>query len=111
MTELKRSRREVVWMAAGLLFAFLSLPTRSTADTGANEETVYYGERCFNWNEEHDGYCPASDDSYSYLSASQDPSDCAIIEVYEGSRYTGTECCYSVVMEACYDNTAAGCFD
>ena len=109
MMKQRDSRRGMGLVAAGALCALLSLPTRSTAETGV--ETVYYGERCFDWDEEWDGSCPASSEAGSTLAAYQDPSDCPIIEVEEGSRYTGSECCYDVVMEACYDSPAGGCLD
>ena len=106
-------RSPLMSLAAGaLLLAVLSLPTRSTAETGGYEETVYYGERCFDWDEDQDGYCPASSEADGYLAAYQDPDDCPIIEVYEGSRYSGSQCCYDVVMEACYDpGGSLGCLD
>lgn len=103
------SRRGAGLVAAWALCTLLSLPTRSTAETGGSEETVYYGERCFDWSEDRDGSCPASSAASSYLAAAQDPSDCPIIEVEEGSRSTGSACCYDVVMEACYDNSVSGC--
>ncbi|MFT5682196.1 MAG: hypothetical protein ACI8RZ_003114 [Myxococcota bacterium] len=109
MMQARGSERSVVVAVAMGLCLLLSVPP-STADTGV-EETVYYGERCFDWNEEYDGYCPASSEADSYLESYQDPDDCPIIEVEEGSRYSGTECCYDVVMEACYDYNAGGCLD
>jgi hypothetical protein len=104
------ARRTVAVTAAGLLCAILSVPT-STAETGGSGETVYYGERCFDWDEDRDGSCPASSEADDYLAAYQDPSDCPIIEVEEGSRYSGSACCYDVVMEACYEPGASGCLD
>ena len=111
MMKQRCSRRGVGLAAAGALCALLSMPTRSTAETGGYDETVYYGERCFDWDEDRDGSCPASSEASSTLAAYQDPSDCPIIEVEEGSRYTGSACCYDVVMEACYDNSVSGCLD
>ena len=111
MMEQRDRRRGMGLAAAGALLALLSLPAPSTAETGGNNETVYYGERCFDWSEDRYGSCPASSEASSNLAAAQDPSDCPIIEVEEGSRATGSACCYDVVMEACYDNSASGCLD
>ena len=109
MLETLTPHRAAPLLAGVLLGAVLSLPARSTAETGTHQETVYYGERCFTWDEEQEGSCPASSEADGYLAAAQDPDDCPIIEVYEGSSYTGTECCYDVVMEACYDSSVSGC--
>ncbi len=109
---MKRARDTRRWAgaaAAAGLCGLLSAPP-SAADTAA-EETVYYGERCFDWDEVREGNCPASSEADSRLAAWQDPDDCPIIEVEEGSRYTGEACCYDVVMAACYEYASAGCLD
>ena len=109
MRRARDSRRWTGAAAAAGLWGLLSAPP-SAADT-ASEETVYYGERCFDWNEALEGSCPAASEAESELAAWQDPDDCPIIEVEEGSRYTGEACCYDVVMEACYEYASAGCLD
>ena len=109
MKRADNSRRWAGMAATAALCGLLSAPP-SAADT-ASEETVYYGERCFGWDEALEGSCPASSEADSALAAWQDPDDCPIIEVEEGSRYTGEACCYDVVMAACYEYASAGCLD
>jgi len=84
-----------------LLAVLVFYPLATIAETG---KPYYTGSRCFDWSES-EGNCPSGDDAMERLQAYQDPADCTITAIDGSATFSNDECCYNVVMEACYDSS------